>query len=109
NLARAFLVAGARSVVTTLWTVSDATSSALMTRFYERLAAGEDVGDAMTKAKKAIIQEFGEKALPTVAAFQLVGAADTVASRKLANPSDARPSGSSNIGLQTTTYPEGNR
>ena len=41
NIARAFLLAGARSVITTLWAVSDATSTAVMRRFYENLAAGE--------------------------------------------------------------------
>jgi len=109
NLARAFLVAGARSIVTTLWTVSDATSSALMARFYERLASGEDVGDAMTQAKKAVIQQFGVDALPTVAAFQIVGAADTVTSRKPFSPLVTRPSASSTKRAHMSTSSGGNR
>jgi CHAT domain-containing protein len=76
NLARAFLLAGARSVVTTLWTVSDATSTALMRRFYENIAAGHDVGEALMLSKAALLEQFGSDALGTVAAFQIVGIGD---------------------------------
>ena len=76
NLARAFLLAGAQSVVTTLWTVSDATSTALMQRFYQNLTAGQDVAEALARSKAATLKEFGPDALPTVAAFQLVGPGD---------------------------------
>lgn len=76
NVARAFLLAGARSVVTTLWTVSDATSTALMQRFYQNLTAGQDVAEALARSKAATLKEFGPDALPTVAAFQLVGPGD---------------------------------
>ncbi len=77
NLARAFLVAGARSVITTLWTISDDTSMALMKQFYQNLADGHDVAESLTDAKKAVVARFGQQALPTVAAFQVVGAGDS--------------------------------
>jgi CHAT domain-containing protein/tetratricopeptide (TPR) repeat protein len=77
NLARAFLVAGARSVVTTLWTISDDTSTALMKQFYQNLADGRDVADALMEAKKAVAARLGSPALPTVAAFQVVGVGDS--------------------------------
>ena len=76
NIARAFLLAGAQSVITTLWAVSDATSMALMRRFYENISAGQDVAEALTRSKQAVIEQFGPAALPTVAAFQLVGVGD---------------------------------
>ena len=76
NIARAFLLAGAQSVVTTLWAVSDSVSMALMRRFYENLSAGQDVAEALTRSKRAVIEQFGPDALPTVAAFQVVGAGD---------------------------------
>lgn len=78
TLGRAFLIAGARAVVTTLWSVSDATSTALMTRFYEQLAAGHDVATSLAQAKSQVLEQFGNDALATVAAFQLVGDAHNV-------------------------------
>lgn len=76
NLARAFLLAGAQSVVTTLWSVSDAISMALMRGFYENVTAGQDIAQALSNAKGAVLNRFGPDALPTVAAFQLVGLGD---------------------------------
>jgi len=73
NLARAFILAGAGAVATTLWTVNDATSAALMKRFYERLATGEDMAAALANAKRLVAEAFGPKMLPSLAAFQLVG------------------------------------
>ena len=76
NLARAFLLAGARSVVTTLWAVSDATSTALMQRFYQNLIAGQDVAEALARSKAKTLTDFGTNALATVAAFQVVAPGD---------------------------------
>jgi CHAT domain-containing protein len=76
NIARAFLLAGARSVITTLWAVSDATSTAVMRRFYENLAAGESVATALTRSKATVLEQFGDDARSTVAAFQLIGVGD---------------------------------
>jgi CHAT domain-containing protein len=76
NIARGFLLAGAQSVVMTLWPVTDATSSALMRRFYENIAAGQDVAQALAGSKSAVLEQFGTAALPSVAAFQLVGVGD---------------------------------
>jgi CHAT domain-containing protein len=76
NIARAFLLAGARSVITTLWAVSDTTSTAVMRRFYENLAAGEDVATALARSKATVVEQFGPDARATTAAFQLVGVGD---------------------------------
>jgi len=81
NIARAFLLAGARSVITTLWAVSDTTSTALMRRFYENLAAGQDVAEALTRSKATVIEQFGSDARATVVAFQLVGVGDHAVAR----------------------------
>jgi CHAT domain-containing protein/tetratricopeptide (TPR) repeat protein len=82
NIARAFLLAGARSVITTLWAVSDTTSTALMRRFYENLAAGQDVAEALTRSKATVIEQFGSDARATVAAFQIVGVGDHAVARQ---------------------------
>lgn len=76
NIARAFLLVGARSVVTTLWAVSDESSTALMRRFYENIANGQDVAEALMGAKSAMLSQFGPNVLSSVAAFQIVGVGD---------------------------------
>jgi CHAT domain-containing protein len=93
NIARAFLLAGARSVITTLWPVSDATSAAVMRRFYENLAAGDDVAAALARAKAAVVEQFGGDARATTAAFQIVGVGDhrvNMTTQKTAGSSSAR-------------------
>ncbi|MEL7534997.1 MAG: CHAT domain-containing protein, partial [Bacteroidota bacterium] len=51
SLARGFTQAGARSILTTLWSVNDAQSSKLMGDFYRYLALGIDKDKALQKAR----------------------------------------------------------
>ncbi len=51
SLARGFTQAGARSILTTLWSVNDAQSSKLMGDFYRFLALGIDKDKALQKAR----------------------------------------------------------
>jgi CHAT domain-containing protein len=55
SLARAFLYAGARSVVATLWQVDDRRTLELMTRFYSGLAGRETVATALAAARRESI------------------------------------------------------
>ena len=65
NLSRAFLLAGARTVISTLWSVEDDTALYLMKEFYARLAHGSNAADALTSAKRTMLQTFGQtKAVP---------------------------------------------
>lgn len=64
SIVQAFLFAGARSVVASLWTADDTFTAALMARFYQDLSAGMPVGDALWDAKLEMINRFGEKAVP---------------------------------------------
>jgi CHAT domain-containing protein len=74
NLVRAFLFAGAKSVVASLWTANDPSTRTLMERFYRYIADGEDKGSALRHAQMDLIAEFGERALPFYwAGFSLVG------------------------------------
>jgi CHAT domain-containing protein len=73
NLARAFLVAGAGAVMTSLWPVDDTLSAALMRAFYGRLAHGETLTEALRGAKAELGQRFGAKGSGTLGAFQLIG------------------------------------
>jgi CHAT domain-containing protein len=51
TLAEAFFLAGARSVVGTLWAVEDRASMRLMTSFYRHLADGKSKAEALRSAK----------------------------------------------------------
>ena len=68
-LSRAFLLAGAKAVVSTLWSINDEYSLVVMTHFYEHLAAHEPTAEALTHAKRDTVQEFG----PTVAPYYWAG------------------------------------
>jgi len=74
SLERAFLYAGARSVLASLWTASDPSTMALVEHFYRHLADGQDQGAALQQAKLDLIKEFGSGAVPFYwAGFNLVG------------------------------------
>ena len=74
NLVEAFLVAGSKSVVASLWSADDTSSSALMERFYKRLAQGESVSSALRNAKLDLLAQYGDQLSPFYwAAFIPVG------------------------------------
>jgi len=60
SLARGFFTAGAKSIVMTLWSVGDKTSSKLIHNFYNNLAANENIGDAMQRAKLTYLNQSEE-------------------------------------------------
>jgi len=55
GLTRAFLQAGARAVVVSLWELDDAASHRLFEHFYARLAKGDSVQEALRSAREARI------------------------------------------------------
>jgi CHAT domain-containing protein len=74
NLVEAFLVAGSKSVVASLWSADDVSTSALMEDFYERLARGEPSAAALRNAKLDLLAKFGDQLSPYYwAAFIGVG------------------------------------
>ena len=74
NLSRAFLLAGARTVVSTLWEVDDSSSLFLMRRFYAHLAARQPPATALTAAKRDMLRTFGRNTPPARwAAFTIEG------------------------------------
>ncbi len=74
SLVQAFLVAGARSVVASLWDADDTFTATLMRRFYHYLGQGHDKAEALALAKREMLRMFGPKALPFYwAGFRLVG------------------------------------
>ena len=78
SLVEAFLEAGSKSVVASLWSADDTFASALMDRFYLRLGSGEDTGSALRDAKLDLLAKYGEQVSPFYwAAFVAVGDTST--------------------------------
>jgi CHAT domain-containing protein len=74
DLADAFLFAGAKSVVASLWESDDQYTQALMQRFYQHLAEREDKAVALQQAKRDLLREYGGDVAPFYwAGFVLVG------------------------------------
>jgi CHAT domain-containing protein len=72
TLAHAFLYAGARNVVATLWRVSDDGAAVLAARFYEALRDRDPV-DALSVAQRAMLSDPRYRAPYFWAAYQISG------------------------------------
>ena len=59
SLAEAFWLAGSRSVLASLWSVNDESTSLLMETFYTRLRAGDDKAEALRTAQLAVRAKEG--------------------------------------------------
>ena len=76
TLSRAFLLAGAKTVISTLWSIDDTFSLFLMKQFYRHLADQEPPAYALAAAKRDMLQKYGAKAVPYYwAGFTFEGAA----------------------------------
>ncbi len=64
NLSRSFLLAGAESVTSTLWSVDDAFSATLMKHFYLSLAEGVSKASALETAQRYVLTHFEGTAVP---------------------------------------------
>jgi len=55
GLVRAFLFAGANSVLATLWPVEDGATAMVMEQFHTRLTAGDDLATAVARAQRGML------------------------------------------------------
>lgn len=77
NLSLAFRLAGAKAVLSTLWSVDDISALYVMRRFYAHLADRKPPARALTAAKRDMLKAYGDRALPYYwAGFKLEGAGD---------------------------------
>jgi len=73
SLAQAFSVAGSRTLLASLWSVSDSATLALMRAFYTELKAGAGVAEALRRAQARLIAS-PETAHPFFwSAFEAIG------------------------------------
>jgi CHAT domain-containing protein/Tfp pilus assembly protein PilF len=59
SLARAFIYAGSKSVIMTMWPVQDASGARIMENFYDRLAEGKPTDVALREAKLYFLDHAG--------------------------------------------------
>ncbi len=71
NIANAFIEAGSKTVVSTLWDLNDQSTARLMADFYARLASGTEKGEALRQAQSELAK--GGAAPYFWASFQIVG------------------------------------
>ncbi len=76
SLASAFFYAGAASVVTTLWSINDASTKNIIHSFYQNLNQGLPKGTALRKAKLQYIHKADDPNPFFWAAFTLTGKCD---------------------------------
>lgn len=74
GLSRAFFIAGARTVVVSLWPVDDAATASLMERFYQTLLAGKNVAEALAVAQRQLRQDPRHRHPVFWAGFTVIGA-----------------------------------
>ena len=73
GMARAFLFAGARSVLVSLWAIDDEATMEFMKSFYQHLRAGESASYALQKAMKCLRDSENFSAPKYWAPFVLIG------------------------------------
>ena len=73
GIARAFLAAGARSVLVSLWAISDETTMRFMKSFYQHLVQGLSSSEALNKAMKYLRESDESNGLRDWSPFQLIG------------------------------------
>ncbi|HET8913849.1 MAG TPA: CHAT domain-containing protein [Ktedonobacteraceae bacterium] len=92
GLARAFMAAGAGSLVTSLWAVEDTATSELMQLFYQHLLRGESKAQALRAAQSSLLCRTGSACAHPYywAAFRLVGESGPLRYQAVAQQSDAK-------------------
>ena len=73
GIARAFMGAGARSVVVSLWAISDKATLAFMKCFYQHLADGKPASESLNLARKSLRESDRFHRIKHWAPFSLIG------------------------------------
>ncbi|TME06911.1 MAG: CHAT domain-containing protein [Chloroflexi bacterium] len=90
GLGRAFLAAGATSLVMSLWPVEDNATNELMRLFYQNLLRGESKGQALRVAQRQLMESKSYAHPYFWAAFRLVGNVGPLTFRHTTNSTSAQ-------------------
>jgi len=90
GLGRAFLAAGATSLVMSLWPVEDNATNELMRLFYQNLLRGESKGQALRVAQRQLMESKSYAHPYFWAAFRLVGNVGPLTFQRTANSASAQ-------------------
>jgi CHAT domain-containing protein len=79
SLEQAFFMAGARSVVASLWSADDSVTTTVMEHFYQHMVEGLDKAQALRQAKLDMLRSYGSDTAPFYwAGFVLAGESSSV-------------------------------
>ena len=73
SIARAFLPAGARSVLVTLWPIDDEATMMFMKSFYQHLREGNTASGVLHQSMKPFLESEEYSEMRCCALFQLIG------------------------------------
>ena len=73
GIARAFMGAGARSVLVSLWAIDDEATLAFMRNFYNHLVQGKSAGESLNQAMKDLRESDNYSDVKHWAPFVLIG------------------------------------
>ena len=74
GLARAFQIAGARSVVTALWAIPDGATEYFMKQFYGNLRRGQPIADAIRTTQVTMLESQDFNDVINWGSFKVFGA-----------------------------------
>lgn len=86
SLGRGFMYAGAKSIISTLWSVNDRSSMEIMSKFYTNVKKGEKKDTALRKAKLDYLNETTKPHPAYWAGFTATGDMSAIAFDKSASP-----------------------
>jgi CHAT domain-containing protein len=91
GMGRAFMVAGSKNVIVSLWPVESISTQILMEKLYEQMALGLGVSDSLFEAQRQLRNLGGYTAEDTVRGISVSGSEASPQLQEAASPASDRP------------------